>query len=70
MKTIVMLLACALPLAAQLPDDERSRLASRLELGRQLIGDIDPLRRFFNWKSPKERLQNGIQSPSGNADAD
>ena len=34
---------------------ERSRLQTRLALGRQLVGDLDALARFTSWRSPTER---------------
>lgn len=40
----------------QLPDDQRTRFESRLQLGRKLIGDLNPLEKFVAWKSPEERL--------------
>lgn len=41
--------------SARMPDDERSRLTSRLQLGRQLIGDVNPVAQFAAWKAPDER---------------
>lgn len=43
-------------LAARLPAEERSRFASRLQLGRQLIGHVNPLARFGAWKAADERI--------------
>jgi hypothetical protein len=44
---------------AALNEDDRSRFSSRLQLGRQLIGDLNPLERFSAWKSPQERQLDG-----------
>lgn len=41
--------------AADLGDDERSRMPNRLKCARRLIGDVDALERLRTWKSPEER---------------
>jgi hypothetical protein len=41
--------------AGDLNDDERLRTLDRLKVAREMVGDIDALRRFMDWKSPAER---------------
>jgi len=42
-------------LAAGMEKDEKAKLLDRLRRARELIGSIDALDHFMNWKSPEER---------------
>jgi len=43
-------------LASDLDQEERACIIERLELARQLLGNVDPLQLLRLWKSPEERL--------------
>ncbi|MTD93913.1 hypothetical protein GIW81_06135 [Hyphomicrobium sp. xq] len=50
---------------AKLSDEEKKAAFERLSLARQLLGSVDPMRFFLNWKTPSERYQSRYV---GNAD--
>jgi len=41
--------------AAELDEDTRDTILDRLKLARELLGDVDTLRRLRGWRSPEER---------------
>ncbi len=41
--------------AVSLSENERFRISERLKLARKLIGSVDALDYFINWRSPEER---------------
>jgi len=49
--------------ADRLPAEEAALVRERLRLGRELVGDVDPLSHLKDWKAPDEQLS-GAASPS------
>ncbi|MAT13753.1 MAG: hypothetical protein CMJ46_00600 [Planctomyces sp.] len=43
--------------ADMLPTDEKMAVLERLSLARRLLGDVDPMHFFLDWKTPSERYQ-------------